>query len=131
MRKNLFLSAVILAFSLFTMAAFGQTTTVKPSVVSGDVTFNNNENIVLTTKDGEVQVILSDKTQYFRVPPENPSLKAAVPSTISEIGIGDKLLVTGILSDDKKSIPAKSVYLMSKSDISNKQSKEQEDWRVR
>jgi hypothetical protein len=131
MRKNLFLSAAILIFGLFSLTAFAQTTAVKPSAISGEVGSTNNEKIVLKTKDGDIEVVLSEKTQYFRVPPENPTLKAAVASTISEIGIGDKLLVTGILSEDKKTIPAKSVYLMSKLDITNKQTKEQEEWRTR
>ncbi|HVE59846.1 MAG TPA: hypothetical protein VNB22_23740 [Pyrinomonadaceae bacterium] len=91
----------------------------------------NGEKIVLKTKDGDLEAVLSDKTQYFRVPPENPTLKAAVASTVTEIGVGDKLLVTGILSEDKKTIPAKSVYLITKSDIANKQTKEQEEWRTR
>lgn len=131
MRKNLFLSAIVLIFGLSAVSAFAQTTTVKPSAISGEVGSISGEKIVLKTKDGDLEAVLSDKTQYFRVPPENPTLKAAVASTVTEIGVGDKLLVTGILSDDKKTIPAKSVYLITKSDISNKQAKEKEEWRTR
>ncbi len=131
MRKNLFLSAIILIFGLSAISAFAQTTTVKPSAISGEVSSISGEKIVLKTKDGDLEAVLSDKTQYFRVPPENPTLKAAVASTVTEIGMGDKLLVTGILSEDKKTIPAKSVYLITKSDISNKQIKEKEEWRTR
>ncbi len=131
MLKNLFLSAIILIFGLFSLSAFAQTTTVKPSAISGEVSSITGEKIVLKTKDGDLEAVLSDKTQYFRVPPENPTLKAAVASTVTEIGVGDKLLVTGILSEDKKTIPAKSVYLITKSDISNKQTKEKEEWRTR
>jgi hypothetical protein len=131
MRKNLFLSAIILVFGLLNLSAFAQTTAVKPSAVSGEVGLIDGGKIVLKTKDGDLEAILSDKTQYFRVPPENPTLKAAVASTFAEIGVGDKLLVTGILSEDKKTLPAKSVYLITKSDLANKQTKEQEDWRTR
>jgi hypothetical protein len=131
MRKNLFLSAIILVFGLLNLSAFAQTTAVKPSAISGEVGLINGEKIVLKTKDGDLEAVLSDKTQYFRVPPENPTLKAAVASALVEIGVGDKLLVTGILSEDKKTLPAKSVYLITKSDLANKQTKEQEDWRTR
>lgn len=131
MRKILFLSAVILIFGLCGLTAFAQTTTVKPSAISGEVGSINGEKIVLKTKDGDIEAVLSDKTQYFSVPPENPTLKAAVPAAVSDIGVGDKLLVTGILADDKKTIPAKSVYLMSKSAIASKQAKEQEEWKTR
>jgi len=131
MRKNQFLSAIISIFGLFSLSAFAQTTAVKPSAISGEVSSMSAEKLVLKTKDGDVDAVLSDKTQYFRVPPENPTLKAAVASTVSEIGVGDKLLVTGILSEDKKSLPAKSVYLMSKSAIAERQTKFTEDWKKR
>ncbi|HEY0461159.1 MAG TPA: hypothetical protein VGC97_18635 [Pyrinomonadaceae bacterium] len=128
MRKTLFLTAIISLLGLFGLTAFGQ---LKPSALSGEVGSISAEKIVLKTKDGNVEATLSDKTQYFRVPPENPTLKAAVAATFADIGEGDKLLVTGILSDDKKTVPAKSVYLITKSDIASKQAKEKEEWRTR
>ncbi|MEP6903405.1 MAG: hypothetical protein ABJA66_16880, partial [Actinomycetota bacterium] len=131
MRIKLFLSAILL-FGLFNLTAFAQTTAViKPSAISGDVVSISEGKIILQTKDGSIEAVLSDKTQYFRVPPENPTIKAAVASAVSEIGAGDKVLVTGILADDKKTIPAKAVYLITKSDIAQKQTKEQEEWRTR
>jgi hypothetical protein len=74
---------------------------------------------------------LSDKTEFKRVSPDNPSLKTAVAVTLAEFGVGDKLIVTGNVSADKKSIPAKAVYLMRQSDIAQKQNKEREEWRTR
>ena len=73
MRINLFLSTILL-FGLFNLVAFAQTTTViKPSAISGDVISVSGGNIFLETKDGIIEAVLSDKTQYFRVPPENPT----------------------------------------------------------
>lgn len=128
MRKNLLLSAIISFIGLFSLTAFAQ---VKPSAISGEVGSITGEKIVIKTANGEVEAVLSGETKYFRVPPENPTLKAAVAAEASDIGVGDKLLVTGILSDDKKTIPAKSVYLISKSDIALRQQKEREEWRTR
>jgi len=116
----------VLAISVFSLAA--QTTSMKPSVVTGDVTSVDSSKIVLMTKDGSLDVTLSDKTVYKRVPPENPDPKAAVASSLSDIGVGDKLLVTGIFPEDKKTLPARSVYLMTKSDIAQKNTKESERW---
>ncbi|PYT01920.1 MAG: hypothetical protein DMF63_03560 [Acidobacteria bacterium] len=101
---------------------------MKRSAVSGDVISVDNGKIVLQTKDGPLDVTLSDKTEYKRVPPENPVLKAAVPSSLSDIGVGDKLLVSGVFPEDKKTLPALSVFLMTKSDIAQKQTKESERW---
>jgi hypothetical protein len=108
-----------------------QATSMKPSVASGDVTSIETGKIVLQTKDGSIEVTLSDKTEYKRVPPENPSLKSAVASSLSDISIGDKLMVTGIFSDDKKTLPARAVYLMTKADIAQKNVKESEQWSTR
>jgi len=104
---------------------------VKPSVVMGEVSAVSESKIVLQTKDGAVDVALSGKTEYKRVSPEKPSLATAVASNFSDISVGDKVIVTGILATDRKSIPAKSVYLMTKSDIAQKQTKEQERWKTR
>ena len=120
---------VFLAFGA--LAASGQTPSMKPSVVTGDVTAVESGKIVLTTKDGSLDVVLSDKTEYKRVPPENPVLKAAVASSLTDIAVGDKLLVTGIFGDDKKILPARSVYLMTKTDIAQKQVRESERWATR
>jgi hypothetical protein len=92
----------------------------KPSVVTGDVVSISDSKIVIKTKDGDIDAVLSASTEFKRVPPENPVLKSAVASQLSDISEGDKLLVTGVFGDDKKVLPARAVYLMSKSDIAQK-----------
>jgi len=87
--------------------------------------------VVLKTAENQLEVTLSDKTEYKRVPPENPVLKAAVPAALTDIGIGDKLLVTGMMSADKTTLPAKSVYLMTKGDIAQRQASEKQRWATR
>lgn len=104
---------------------------MRPTILVGDVTSLTQSKIVLQTKDGAVDVMLSGKTEFKRVPPENPVLKAAVASTFQDIAVGDRLAVSGIFSADKKTMPAKSVYLMTKTDIAQKQTKESEQWRTR
>ena len=119
--------AALVPASIFAQA----TDPMKPSVVKGDVVSIASDKIVLKTDGGNVDVILGNKTEFKRVPPENPVLKAAVPAAIADIGDGDKLVVTGILSADKRSMPARSVYLMTKSDIAKKTESETEKWRTR
>jgi hypothetical protein len=130
MRLRNFLTGLTLrlVIGLGASTAGAQTTSMKPSVVTGEVTSVDSSRIVLTTKDGALDVILSDKTVYKRVPPDNPDLKAAVASSLTDIGVGDKLLVTGIFPGDKKTLPARSVYLMTKSDIALRNTKESERW---
>ena len=131
MRTRLLLIALfVLAAGVFSVI-HAQTAGVKPSVVTGDVVSIGEGKIVLKTKDGDLDVTLSDKTQYKRVPPENPVLSAAVASSLSDIGTGDKLVVTGIMPEDKNSLPARAVYLMTKSDIAQKQTSDSQRWTAR
>lgn len=133
MRQKVFLSFLLMFLLSAASLVRAQETSVnmKPSVVAGEVSTLSESKIVLQTKDGAVEAALSDKTEYKRVPPENPSLKAAVPSNLADIGVGDKVIVTGILATDKKSIPARAIYLMTKADIAGKQTKDQEQWKTR
>lgn len=130
MRQKGFLT-FLLVFLLSASSFVRAQESMKPSVVAGEVSSVTEGKIVLQTKDGVVEAVLSDKTEYKRVPPENPSLKAAVASDLSDIAVGDKVMVTGIMASDKKSIPAKAVYLMTKADIASKQTKDQEQWKTR
>ena len=126
---------ILTMFSLSGLASvvFAQTATVSPknAVITGDVISVDAGKIMLQTKDGELSVSLSEKTEYKRVPADNPSVKAAVAATFAEIGTGDKLMVLGMISEDRKTLPAKSVYLMTKSDIAGRQAKEKEKWSTR
>ncbi len=126
---------ILLALFVFLATAFSsvpaQTSdaAVKLNLVTGEVTSVADGKMVLQTKDGAVAVALSDKTEYKKLSPDNPSLKTATAAAASDIEIGDKVAVTGFLATDKKSIPARSVYLMTKSDIASKQTKDQEVWK--
>lgn len=130
MRKILFLSFFLALFGSFASGVSAQTdAAIKPDLVPGDVTAVSAEKLVLQTANGPLDALLSDKTVYKRVPPEDP--KKPVPSSFAEIGVGDKVVVSGVYASDKKSIPVRTVYLMTKSDISQKQNKELAEWKTR
>ncbi|MGH9819053.1 MAG: hypothetical protein ACRD43_02690, partial [Pyrinomonadaceae bacterium] len=63
---KLTLTTISLIFFGFIYATFSQTpgSSVKPSVITGDVKSIDAGKIVLNTKDGTVDVILSEKTAY-------------------------------------------------------------------
>lgn len=133
---------LLLLFSLFVVSYQGQTPTttpppalngIKANLAAGEVsTINQTEKkLSLQTSDGAIDVVIVAATGFKRVLPENPVITAAVASSLSEIGEKDKVLVTGTVSADKKTITAKNVYLMSKSDIAKKLAAEREAWRTR
>lgn len=133
---------LLLLIGLFTVSIQAQTPTstpapagsgIKANLATGEVisVSQSNDKLLLKTTDGNIDVLLGSTTSYKKVAADNPSLKTATDSTLSEIGEGDKILVTGVVSADKKSVPAKVIYLMTKSDISKKIAAERELWRTR
>jgi hypothetical protein len=104
---------------------------LKPSTISGEVISVSSEKIVLSTNAGMMNIILSGETTYKRVDAEKPSLKTATDAALIDIKAGDKLLVTGIIAEDAKTLPARAVYLMSKADIAERNAKEAAEWNTR
>jgi hypothetical protein len=129
-----FIRTITIFSLLLTIGTYGYAQTpdnAKPSVVAGEVTSIDPGKIILNAKDGVVDVSITDKTVFKRVPPENPVLSAAVAATAGDIGSGDKVAVSGFFSADKKTLAARTVYLMTKADISQRVIKENEAWRTR
>lgn len=129
MLQNFIGSALVLMFSCAFVIA--QTEPIKPSVISGDVASIADKKIVVNAKSGAVDAVLTEKTEFKRVSPVNPSLAGATVAALTDIGVGDKVIVTGIMAADGKSIPARAVYLMTKAEISQKAAREAAEWRSR
>src|SRR5262245_6441559 len=123
--KALFLTSLILSLAC---SSWAQTEGIKASLVPGDVVSLNDKLIVIKTKDAQLNVELSPKTEFKRISAERPSIASAVPGALSDIVVGDKVIVSGVFGEDKTKLPARTVYLMSKSDIAQKNQKEAEKW---
>lgn len=106
---------------------------ITPTLALGDVTAIDAANrwMTLRTKDGNITVLLSDQTVYKRVAPGETDLRNAVPVTLADIGVGDRVIAMGRVSDDRRSIPARQIILMTKADIAKKQERDREEWRRR
>ncbi|MEP6707985.1 MAG: hypothetical protein ABJC05_10720 [Pyrinomonadaceae bacterium] len=86
---------------------------------------------VKTDAGSVVTVKLSEKTTYERMPPGETDRTKAVAITLTDISIGDGLYARGRVSEDRKSVPAQQVVIVSQSDIAKKQDKERAEWRQR
>lgn len=133
MLQNSIITFLLFIFSGSFALILGQNPdiSIKPSVVIGEIRTIDENNIVISTDAGPFRVVVTDKSVFKRVSPENPSLTAATPGTISELGVGDKLTVTGIMAADGKSLPARSVYFMTAADIGAKNAKDNDEWQRR
>ena len=123
-------STITLAIILSLAALSGvlAQTAPKASLIQGDLASISDTKLVVKTKDGEVEVLLSEKTEYKKMPPENLKFSAALEAAKSDLVVGDKLVASGFLSDDKRSMPARTVYLISNRELAQKNAKDSERW---
>jgi len=102
--------------------------------VMGEVTSidSSGKQMSIKTDAGNVvAVALDEKTDYLRIPPGETSMDKATKISFSEIGVGDKVYVRGKVSEDRKSIPAQKLIVMSKGDIQKMHEHERAEWQRR
>jgi len=91
-----------------------------------------NGQITLHTDDGKtVKIAPHAGAKFLRLPPGEKSLASATPISASDIGPGDRVLARGELSDDKASMTASTLVVMTKADIAKKQQADQAEWQKR
>jgi len=92
---------------------------------------NSKQMSIKTDAGNVVAVALDEKTDYLRIPPGETSMDKATKIAFSEIGVGDKVYVRGKVSEDRKSIPAQKLIVMSKGDIQKMHEHERAEWQRR
>ena len=80
---------------------------------------------------GPVEVTVQERATILRTRPGAPSLADATPVPLEEIVVGDRVLARGALSDDKGSLAARQLVVMTRDDIARKQEAERAEWRRR
>jgi hypothetical protein len=86
---------------------------------------------VNTDAGSVVTVVLSDATAYTRLPPGETTMAKATKITFTDVGEGDRVLASGKVTDDHRSVTARTLVVMTKSDIARKQDQERAEWRRR
>jgi hypothetical protein len=88
--------------------------------------------ISLRTDNGEsLTVVAGPNTTIRKVPAGAQSLATAVRIELAGVGVGDRISAAGQWSGDRSRIEARSIVVMSRSDLDEKRRLEQEDWRKR
>ena len=88
--------------------------------------------IQIKADDGTVYTIgLSDNTSYFRVPPGEKDLKKATKIALTDVATGDRLLARGVLTEETKAVAARTIVIMTKADVAQRQQQERADWQKR
>jgi hypothetical protein len=107
---------------------------VTPNGVIGEVATLDmaaKQMTVKTDAGSVVSVSLNDATVYMRIPPGEKTLDKATKIAATEVGVGDRVFARGKVADDKKSVPARIVIVMTKADIAKKHERDRAEWQRR
>jgi hypothetical protein len=119
---------------MLTGGAAGQsqsTQTPAATQVIGEVTALDAQSrqISLKPDQGEaVTVTVSDSTSFRRIPAGAQDLTKATRIALSDLGVGDRIVAIGQKSEDQRKVAARTVIVMSRSDLEQKRLREQEAW---
>jgi hypothetical protein len=112
---------------------FAQAPPALKSVI-GEVTTIDaaGKQIKLKADDGALYTVtLSDSTAFLRIPPGEKDLKKATKIAFSDVAVGDRALARGPLVDETKTVPARTIVIMTKADLAQKHQHDQAEWQTR
>src|SRR4051812_12685420 len=128
------LSVCILSQIILTAQAQSDDPAITATRVFGKITTIDAPSGKLTVKTdaGSVVVVqINTDTSFERVPPGETDTKKAVAINLSDISVGDGVYARGRVAEDKKSVPAQKVIVVSQSEVAQKQERERTEWRRR
>jgi hypothetical protein len=85
---------------------------------------------IKTDAGAEMSVALQDRTNYLRVGADL-NMKNAAKIALGDVAVGDRVLARGALSEDKATLTATSVVVMTKEEVAKKHEAEQAEWKKR
>ena len=128
------ITLITLSFAGFGSHAQGTDPNITAKHAIGEVKTVDASTKQLTIKTDAgsmVTVSVTDKTTYKKLAPGEQSLTNATDVTLAEIAEGDRIMARGTVAEDRKSVPAAMVIVMTKGDLAKKQEAERLEWRRR
>lgn len=114
-------------------AGFAQAPPALKSVI-GEVTSIDgaSKQIKLKGDDGAAYTVtLSDSTAFLRIPPGEKDIKKAAKIAFSDVAVGDRALARGPIEEDTKTVPARTLVIMTKADLAQKHEHDRSEWQTR
>src|SRR5580658_703375 len=84
--------------------------------------------VVKADSGGEVDVTLAAKHSLRKIALGETDLRKAAIIELTDIAVGDRVMVRGVESADQKEMTASLILVMSSSDVAKKQDEERADW---
>ena len=140
LRSIFYALAILMAVTVWVIGISAQTPQPSPAANSGitamgvigqvkSIDTAAKQMVVQTDSGAQVNVGLSDKTVYKRLPPGETTLAKATDISLTDVGEGDRVYARGRVAADQKSVPALQLIVMSKGDIAKKHEAELAEWR--
>jgi hypothetical protein len=133
--RRVAVTAVFLAWAGFIsfpprgLATSFQQTSAAPAKMVGTIKAINANTITLAPDAGsEIAVQVDPATRIVRVEPGQKDLKNATALQLTDLQVGDRILVRGKTSDNQKSVLASVVLAMKQTDVAAKQQRERQEW---
>ncbi len=122
---------MVLVVSLAGGAARAQEATRKPETWIGAVTAIDVAQRRLTAKSdagASVWVAVEEKARLLRAKPGARDLSEATPVAFEALNVGDRILVRGTFAEDRSSLVARQIVVMTHEDLSSRHEAERSDW---
>src|ERR1700685_4551868 len=133
MKVCAWLPTTLLTVLIAPAIGFAQAPPAQKSVI-GEITSIDGaaKQIKLKGDDGASYTLtLSDSTSFLRIPPGEKDLKKANKIAFSDLAVGDRALARGPLEEDTKTVPARTIVIMTKADLAQKHQHDQAEWQTR
>jgi hypothetical protein len=129
--RVLFLSAIIALTGAASASAQANDPGVTANGVIGEVVAvdaNAKQVFVKTDAGSVVTVAVADNTQFKKLPPGETTLSKATDMAFSALSAGDRVFARGALSEDRKTVTARMVIAMTKTDLAQKHEADRAEW---
>jgi hypothetical protein len=98
----------------------------------GTVKAISGSSMTIATDAGQqVTVTLSDGVKVVQLPPGSTDLKVATAIALTDVAVGDRVLVTGKAGEAAGQFIVSRIILMKSTDIAQKRAQDQADWQKR
>ncbi len=129
--RALFLSALILLTGAASAFAQANDPGVTANGVIGEVVAVDakaKQVFVKTDAGSVVTVAVADTTQFKKLPPGETTLSKATDMTFDALTAGDRVFARGALSEDRKTVTARMLIAMTKTDLAQKHEADRAEW---
>ncbi len=122
----------ILFAVLFVSVMHAQAPPVAASKAIGAIKAISGTVITLTPDSGaDVSITVQPTSQIVRIAPGEKTLTNATSVQLQDLHVGDRIRVTGQMSDDKASLIAAKIVAIAHTDLEARHQQEMQDWQKR